>query len=76
MVRAPGGAGSKGESEILLEFRQIGNSAKVTAVDTAILTEVSIVGAASASEETLKRTAINKLKFVLDKQRGGRKGGR
>lgn len=76
MVRAPGGAGNKGESEILLEFRQIGNSVKVTAVDTATLTGISIVGAASASEDTLKRTVVSKLKYVLEKQRGGRKGGR
>lgn len=78
MARPPRGAGNKagneGGGEVLLEFQQIGNSVKVTAIDTATLTEVSIVGAASVGEEALKRTAINKLRYVLDKQSGGRTG--
>lgn len=76
MARPPRGAdneaGNKGGGEVLLEFQQIGNSVKVTAIDPATLTEVSIVGAVSAGEEALKRTAINKLRYVLDKQSGGR----
>ena len=55
--------------EVILEFQAIGNSVKVTAIDSLTLVEVSIVGAASAGEETLKRTAIRKLEYVLAKRR-------
>lgn len=54
--------------EVLIEFHQIGNSVKVTAVDTASLVEVSIVGAANASQEMLKRMAVRKLDYVIDKR--------
>lgn len=54
--------------EILIEFHQIGNAVKVTAVDPDTLTEVSIVGPSSAGEEMLKRNAINKLNYVLSKK--------
>ena len=57
--------------EVLLEFHKVGNAVKVTAVDPDTLTEVSIVGSPSAGEETLRRTAINKLNYVLEKKRGG-----
>ena len=59
----------KGDGEIILEFHPIGNSVKVTAVDPETLTEVSIVGPPSAGEEALKRTAIQKLKYVLDRKK-------
>lgn len=55
--------------EVILEFQAVGNSVKVTAIDSLTLVEVSIVGAASAGEETLKRTAIRKLEYVLAKRR-------
>lgn len=54
--------------EVLVEFQQIGNAVKVTAVDTATMVEVSIMGPASAGEEVLKRNAINKLSYVLSKK--------
>lgn len=54
--------------EVLIEFHQIGNSVKVTAVDTVTLVEVSIVGAANASQELLKRMAVRKLDYVIDKR--------
>lgn len=60
------------EDKVLLEFQRIGNSVKVTVVDPVSLFEVSVVGSASASEQMLRRTAINKLKYVLDKKRGAR----
>ena len=56
--------------EVILEYQQIGNSVRVAAVDPDTLTEVSIVGSASAGLETLKRTAIRKLEYVLAKQGG------
>ena len=55
-------------SEVILEFHRIGGSVKVTAVDPETLTEVSIVGAANAGDELLKRTAIRKLEYVLSKK--------
>jgi len=57
--------------EVILEFQSIGNSVKVTAIDPLTLVEVSIVGAASAGQETLRRTAIRKLEYVLAKRREG-----
>ncbi|MEX2454743.1 MAG: hypothetical protein WD470_08560 [Rhodospirillaceae bacterium] len=61
-------AGKRGSGEIILEFQQIGNAVKVTAVDSATLVEVSIVGPASAGQKVLKRNAINKLRYVLFKR--------
>ena len=64
------------EREVILEFHQVGNFVKVSAVDTKTLTEVSIVGDPAASEASLKRAAIKKLEFVLErkaKQGGGRR---
>lgn len=54
--------------EVLVEFQQIGNAVKVTAVDTVTMVEVSIMGPASAGEELLKRNVINKLNYVLSKK--------
>jgi len=53
------------EQQVLLEFIQIGNSVKVSAIDPKTGTEVSITGPASASEQTLSRNAVKKLKYVL-----------
>jgi len=57
------------EREIIFEFVQIGNALKVTAVDTATGTEVSMVGDPAASETTLKRLALQKLDYVMAKQK-------
>ncbi len=57
--------------EVLIEFHRIGNTVKVTAVDPESMVEVSIVGAANASDEMLKRVAIRKLEYVLEKQMKG-----
>ena len=56
-------------NEVIIEFQQIGNAVKVTAVDPESQIEVSIVGPPGAGEETLKRTAIRKLEYVLNKRR-------
>ena len=55
--------------EVILEYQQIGNAVRVAAVDPDTLTEVSIVGSPGAGMEALKRTAIRKLEYVLEKQR-------
>lgn len=61
---------SRLSGEVLLEFHQVGNAVKVTAVDPTSLVEVSIVGSPSAGEEMLKRAAIRKLEFVLERGKG------
>ena len=60
----------KKEREVLIELTQVGNAVKVTAVDPVTRTEVSIVGSPSDGEDRLKRTAINKLNYVLRKTAG------
>lgn len=57
------------EQGVLIEFRQIGNSVKVSAIDQSTGIEVSIVGPRSASEEQLRVNAIRKLKYVMEKKR-------
>ena len=47
--------------EVLIEFQQIGNAVRVTAVDPETLTEVTIKGPPSAGQEMLKSNALNKL---------------
>lgn len=54
--------------EVLIEFQQIGNAVKVTAIDTDTLVEVSIMGPASSGESVLKANVINKLNYVLSKK--------
>jgi len=53
--------------EYLLEFRRIGNSVKVSAIDSITAQEVSIVGPADIGQEELSRVAIRKLKYVMQK---------
>lgn len=53
----------------IIEFYQLGNSIKVTAMDPRTLTEVTIIGAPSLSQELLARNAIRKLEYVMAKAR-------
>ncbi len=55
------------EREIIYEFYTIGAVVKITALDVATLTEVSVQGPASAGEAALKQVALNKLLYVLRK---------
>ncbi|MDJ0948713.1 MAG: hypothetical protein QNJ94_07315 [Alphaproteobacteria bacterium] len=55
--------------EVIFEFQQIGRAVKVSAIDTDSMVEVSIVGAPGVGEETLKRTALRKLEYVLARGR-------
>ncbi len=57
-----------GDEDIIIEFRRIGASIKVSAMDPETLTEVSIVGPASAGEEELTRNVLKKLEYVLAKK--------
>ena len=52
----------------LIEFVPQGDYVKVSAVDPVTKIEVSIVGDPASGEETLKRTAVRKLEYVLRKR--------
>jgi len=54
--------------EILIEFFPIGTIVKVTAMDVASLTEISIQGPSSAGQEMLKRNAVKRLEYVMKKK--------
>jgi len=55
-------------SEVLFEFRRVGNSVRVVAVDPVTNTEITMVGAPGCGEETLKRLAARKLAYVISKK--------
>lgn len=54
--------------EIILEFAQVGQVMRVSALDAESLTEVSIQGPVSAGQEMLKRNALRRLEYVLKKK--------
>lgn len=54
--------------EVIFEFYPVGHYVRVSAMDTRTLTEISIQGPATASEETLKRNALKRLEYVLKKK--------
>ncbi|MFO0995157.1 MAG: hypothetical protein U1F33_00635 [Alphaproteobacteria bacterium] len=54
--------------DVFLEFQRVGQFIKVTAIDPESLTEVSIMGPPSASEDTLGRNAMRKLAYVLSRK--------
>ncbi|BAI71643.1 hypothetical protein AZL_010050 [Azospirillum sp. B510] len=73
MSAAGGSAG--GDGEVLFEFQRVGSYLKVIAIDAATGVEVTVAGPATGSLELLKRTAINKLRFVQSKGAGHGKPG-
>jgi hypothetical protein len=58
-----------GDQGYIIEFHQVGNAVKVTAMDPATLTEVSIVGAPSVGDTELTRLVVRKLEYMLAKRR-------
>ncbi|MBM3568227.1 MAG: hypothetical protein FJX46_05660 [Alphaproteobacteria bacterium] len=62
-------AGARDDGYII-EFHRVGAFVRVSAMDPATLTEVSIVGSPRATEVELTRTAVNKLKYMLAKKAG------
>jgi hypothetical protein len=54
--------------EVLIEIVTLGTFAKVTAIDSATGTEVSVTGPSNASRASLEAAAISKLQFVLNKK--------
>jgi hypothetical protein len=57
------------EREIIFEFLRIGAALKVTAIDAASGTEVSMVGDPNAGQEILRRLAKQKLDYVISRKR-------
>ena len=56
------------DREVIIEYKPLGGYVKVSAMDTKTLTEISIQGPATASEDTLKRNALKRLEYVLRKK--------
>ncbi len=54
--------------QIIIEFYPVGAYVKVSAVDPATLTEVSIVGDPARGEEALTQAAVRKLEYVLNRR--------
>jgi len=54
--------------EVYIEIVTLGAFAKVTAIDSATGTEVSVTGPSNASRASLEAAAIAKLQFVLKKK--------
>ncbi|MGB0682898.1 MAG: DUF6898 family protein [Magnetovibrionaceae bacterium] len=57
--------------DVLFEMIVNGGYVKVSAIDTRTNTEVSIVGDARASEQTLRDNAKRKLRYVIAKALSG-----
>ena len=57
------------EREVIFEFLRIGAALKVTAIDVASGTEVSMVGDPHAGQEMLRRLAKQKLDYVMSRKR-------
>ena len=58
------------DSEVYFEFQRVGAYMKAIAIHAATGTEVSVAGPATGSRELLKRTALNKLRFVMNRNAG------
>jgi len=56
------------DREIIIEFRPMGHIVRVSAMDTATLTEIVLQGPASTSQHILKRNALRKMEYVLRKK--------
>ena len=58
--------------EVLFEFRRIGRSVRVSAIDPKTGIEATMVGDIRAGMPTLKRNAARKLAYVMEKHRAGK----
>jgi hypothetical protein len=57
--------------EVLFEMLAMGNSVKVSAIDPATNTEVSVVGSIHTSPYSLKMNALRKLQAAIRKNNQG-----
>ena len=58
-----------GKGSVIVEMLPVGCYVKVSAIDTRTGTEVSIVGDPMRGEAALRKTAIRKLEYVLQKKK-------
>ncbi len=56
------------EERVIIEYIPVGKYVKVSAIDPKTRIEVSIVGDPKQGEAVLKRTAVRKLHYVLQKK--------
>ena len=56
------------DERVIIEFVKVGAYVKVSAIDPTTRVEVSIVGDPLVSQAKLERTAVQKLKYVLNKR--------
>lgn len=54
--------------EVIFEFLPVGNLVRVSAMDVATMTEISIQGPANAGESVLRKNALMRLEYVLRKK--------
>jgi len=58
-----------GGREVYLEFHQVGDYVKVSAIDARTNVETSIVGSPRTPQHQLTQIAVRKLDYVLEKRR-------
>ena len=56
---------------VIFEFISVGAYVKVSAIDVATGIEASIVGNPTSGESALRRTALRKLQYVVEKRKSG-----
>jgi hypothetical protein len=64
--------------EVIFEFRRIGGTVKVSAIDVATQVEIAVVVPAGAPEAAMRAQALRRLAFVLERrqhERGPRNQG-
>ena len=57
------------DERVIIEFVKVGAYVKVSAIDPTTRVEVSIVGDPLVSQTKLEQTAVQKLKYVLNKRK-------
>lgn len=61
--------------EVLFEFRTVGKSYRVVAIDPITQTEVTMIAPVKASREDIKKVAARKLAYVIGKKQAAMNGG-
>ncbi len=72
--RPPVSPAAVGLREVLYEFRRIGRYLRVNAIDPITGIEVTMMGDPKAGTTELKRLAMRKLAYVIDKRRREARG--
>ena len=54
--------------EVIFEFRRLGGSVKVSAIDVATQLEIAVVVPAGAPEAAMRAQALRRLAFVLERR--------